>query len=105
MGVHLGQGPGLSRHLLPRKTRLARHDQYLPEKTLLAFADHGSLEDLLEPDYAAAERTVASVADERIDVDALGQSLQRQGAKAFAADWAALLEAIDTRITGIRSAV
>jgi len=87
--------------------RLASPDTIntVPEKTLLAFADHGSLEDLLEPDYASAERTVARVAAEGIDVDALGESLQRQGAKAFGADWAALLEAIDTRITRIRSAV
>ena len=28
----------------------------VPEETLLAFADHGSLDDRLEPDYAAAER-------------------------------------------------
>jgi transaldolase len=77
----------------------------VPEKTLLAFADHGNLEDLLEPDYAAAEQTVAVVAAKGIDVDALGQSLQRQGAKAFGADWAALLEAIDLRVTRIRSAV
>lgn len=77
----------------------------VPEKTLLAFADHGSLEELLEPDQAAAERIVAAVAAHGVDVDALGQSLQRQGAKAFGADWATLLEAIELRVTGIRSAL
>ena len=84
--------------------RLAAPDTIntVPEKTLLAFADHGNLEGLLQPDQAAAEQTVAEVTAEGIDVDALGQSLQRRGAKAFGADWAALLEAIDLRIERIR---
>ena len=64
----------------------------VPEKTLLAFADHGSLDDRLEPDYAAAERAIAAAADAGIDADALAEHLQRQGAGAFTADWAALLD-------------
>ena len=66
----------------------------LPEKTLLAFADHGNLDDRLEPDYAAAERAIAAAADAGIDADALAEHLQRQGAGAFTADWAALLTAV-----------
>jgi transaldolase len=66
----------------------------VPEKTLLAFADHGSLDQRLEPDYAAAERTISAIADARVDADALAEHLQRQGAGAFSADWAALLDAI-----------
>ena len=52
----------------------------VPEKTLLAFADHGSLDDRLEPDYAAAERAIAAGADAGIDADALAEHLQRHGA-------------------------
>lgn len=37
---------------------------------------------------------MAEVTSHGIDVDALGESLQRRGAKAFEADWMALLEAI-----------
>src|SRR4249919_3516848 len=66
----------------------------VPEKTLLAFVDHGNLDRRLEPDYAAAERTVAAVADAGVDVDILAEHLQRQGAGRFGADWAALLAAI-----------
>jgi transaldolase len=75
----------------------------IPEKTLLAFADHGGPVELMEPDYAAAERCVAEVASHGIDVDALGESLQRQGARAFEADWASLVDAIaeKTRSLGI----
>jgi transaldolase len=58
----------------------------VPEKTLLAFADHGSLNERLEPDCAAAERAIAAAADAGIDADALAEHLQRYGAGAFTAD-------------------
>jgi transaldolase len=63
---------------------------------LLPSALHGSLglAIRLEPDYAAAERAVAAAADAGIDADALAEHLQRHGAGAFTADWAALLTAI-----------
>jgi transaldolase len=66
----------------------------IPEKNLLALADHGEVGELLQPDYAAADRHIAEVAARHVDVDALGESLQRQGARAFEADWASLLDAI-----------
>lgn len=72
-----------------------------PEKTLLAYADHGGPVELMNPDYAAAERCIAEVAAHGIDVDALGESLQRQGARAFEADWAALLEAISAKAASL----
>jgi hypothetical protein len=61
---------------------------------LLAFADHGRLDQHLEPDYAAAERTIAAIAEAGLDVDILAERLQSQGAGASVADWAALLAAI-----------
>ncbi|HEX6450609.1 MAG TPA: transaldolase [Trebonia sp.] len=79
--------------------RLAAPDTVdtIPEKTLLAFADHGSLDHRLEPDYAAAEQTISAIADAGVDVDILAERLQRQGAKAFEADWASLLTAIQEK--------
>jgi transaldolase len=70
----------------------------VPEKTLLAFADHGTLEGVLKPNYGAAERVIAAVAAEGLDVDALGGFLQHQGTNSFVADWSALLEAISARV-------
>jgi transaldolase len=69
----------------------------VPEKTLLAFADHGTPDERLDPDYAAAARTISAVADTGVDVDALAERLQRQGAGAFSADWAALLTAMEEK--------
>jgi transaldolase len=75
----------------------------VPEKTLLAFADHGSLDHRLQPDYAAAERTIAGIAQAGVDVDALAERLQRQGAGAFSADWAALLAAIQEKAATVKT--
>jgi transaldolase len=74
----------------------------VPEQTLLAFADHGTLDGRLDPDYAAAERAVSAVADAGVDADALAERLQRQGAGAFSADWAALLAAIEQKAPKLR---
>jgi hypothetical protein len=85
--------------------RLAAPDTIdtVPEQTLLAFADHGSLDDQLEPDYAAAERAISAAADAGIDADALAEHLQRHGAGAFTADWAALLTAIKEKAAKLTS--
>lgn len=69
----------------------------MPEKTLLALADHGGPIEMMNPDYSRAEACLAEVAAAGIDPDALGESLQHQGARAFEADWAGLLDAIDTK--------
>ena len=69
----------------------------VPEMTLLAYADHGGPVELMEPDYADAEKCVAEVAEAGVDVDALAEALQRQGARAFEADWTALLESITAK--------
>jgi transaldolase len=70
----------------------------VPENTLLAFADHAGPVELMVPDYGAAQKCIADVASQGIDIDALGESLQRQGAHAFEADWATLLAAISNKV-------
>ena len=74
----------------------------VPEKTLLAFAEHGDLDDLLEPDPARAEATIAEIVAAGVDADALAEQLQRQGAGAFSADWTALLEAMTAKADRLR---
>ncbi len=77
----------------------------VPEKTLLAFADHGAVGEMLQADYGEAVQVVAAVANEGVDIDALGECLQRQGAGAFSADWAALLDAVAAKTAAIRLGV
>jgi transaldolase len=97
VGIHLGQEPRSSRHLLSGPPSCPQHHRHRPGKTLLAFADHGTLDDRLDPDYAAAEQSISAVADAGVDADALAERLQRIGAGASSADWTALLTAIEEK--------
>jgi transaldolase len=63
----------------------------MPEVTLKAFADHGSLGLPLSGDARLAEEVIARHTRAGIDVNALAAQLQDEGAKAFAASWNGLL--------------
>ena len=66
----------------------------LPEKTLLAFADHGRVERPLPPDGGYAEAVIEEFRREGVDDDALAARLQLEGVDAFATSWHALLTRI-----------
>ncbi len=66
----------------------------LPEKTLLAFADHGKVEHTLAADGGYAEAVIGELRREGVDDDALAARLQREGVDAFATSWHALLTRI-----------
>ena len=66
----------------------------MPEKTLLAFAEHGTVGEPLPADGGDAEETLAAFAEAGIDVDALAARLQEEGAEAFVASWRELLETV-----------
>jgi transaldolase len=73
----------------------------MPEETLLAFADHGSVAELLSADPAAAEAGLARFADAGVDVEAVGDTLQEKGAAAFVASWRSLVERIAAKAVAI----
>jgi transaldolase len=66
----------------------------MPDATLLAFADHGTINGVLSPDGGDAEAVLAQFAKAGIDTAALATSLQREGAKAFVDSWKDLLSCI-----------
>ncbi len=66
----------------------------MPEKTLLAFAEHGSFDELLSADGGDGERTITAAERAGVDVDALALRLQQEGAEAFERSWHGLLECI-----------
>ena len=63
----------------------------IPEKTLLAFADHGSVGPALPSDGGYADAVLEEFRREGVDDEALASRLQREGVEAFAASWGALL--------------
>ncbi len=69
----------------------------MPEKTLLAFADHGKVKDVLPPDEGYAEAVIAEFTREGINDETLAADLQRQGTDAFAKSWSELMSCLDSK--------
>jgi len=63
----------------------------MPDKTLLAFADHGRVGAPMRIDGGDAEAVIASIARHGVDVEALATQLQHEGGASFAKSWDALL--------------
>ena len=66
----------------------------MPDKTLLAFADHGEVGEPLPADGGDCERVFEAHREQGIDTDALALKLQKDGAEAFTKSWSDLLETI-----------
>jgi len=73
----------------------------MPEKTLHAFAEHGSVNTMLPADAGDAERVLAEFARAGVDHAALADQLQREGAAAFAKSWRELLSRIASKIAAL----
>jgi len=66
----------------------------MPEGTLKALADHGTLGGILTADGGDCEEVLARFAGAGIDVDALAGQLQDEGAKSFVSSWHELMDVI-----------
>jgi transaldolase len=66
----------------------------VPEKTLRAFAEHGTIRGVIPEDGGDAEAVLARFARAGIDIDALAVQLQRDGAQAFVKSWKELMTRI-----------
>jgi transaldolase len=66
----------------------------MPDKTLLAFAERGKVNGVLAEDGGDAESVLAEFGEAGVDVAALADQLQREGAQSFVKSWADMLERI-----------
>jgi transaldolase len=66
----------------------------MPEKTLLAFAQNGSVKAVMPKDGGDAEQVLKRFAAAGVDVDALATKLQVEGAQSFVKSWAELMQRI-----------
>ena len=66
----------------------------MPDATLLAFADHGEIRGVMRENGGDAEAVLAEFERAGVDVAALAEGLQREGAEAFVKSWWELLERI-----------
>jgi transaldolase len=69
----------------------------VPEKTLLAFADHGVVNGSMPPEGGDAEKVLAQFGEAGVDLDALAAQLQREGAESFSKSWNKLMDVIDEK--------
>ena len=77
----------------------------MPEGTLKAFADHGTLGEPMPVDGGDFEAVLAEFTKAGVDLSALGAKLQRDGADSFVKSWQALLEVIAGKSDALRKAV
>jgi transaldolase len=66
----------------------------MPESTLLAFADHGKVGRMLPRDGGDSEQVIGEFVAAGVDVDALAEQLQREGAESFSKSWKSLMACI-----------
>jgi transaldolase len=76
----------------------------MPEATLKAFGDHGSLAGVLPADGGDSESVLARVAAAGVDVAALARQLQDEGAKSFVKSWQELMGVIASKSAAFRKA-
>jgi len=76
----------------------------MPEGTLKAFADHGEAGEILPKDGGDCEAVLAQFAKAGIDIDALAERLQDEGAASFVKSWNDLMSCIDLKSASIRKA-
>jgi transaldolase len=69
----------------------------IPEKTLLAFAEHGKVKNVLPVDEGYAEAVLAEFTREGVDDEVLAAELQREGTAAFAKSWSDLMYRIASK--------
>jgi transaldolase len=69
----------------------------LPDKTLLAFVDHGRLGPPMPDDGGDADAVLAQFRAAGVDVEALAARLQRDGADAFVKSWRELLARVGAK--------
>jgi transaldolase len=77
----------------------------IPESTLLAFANHGVVGAMMDPNGSDAERMLAEFTRAGVDIDALALKLQQDGAAAFVKSWHELLRQIEAKAAALNQAV
>ena len=76
----------------------------MPENTLLAFGDHGEVGDILPVDGGDCDLVLAEFTKAGIDLGALANQLQEEGAKSFVKSWNELMSVIASKSDTLKKA-
>lgn len=75
----------------------------LPEATLDAFVDHGTVARRADADVDRSEATWAALAEVGVDMDDVAAQLEREGVASFMKAFDELIEALETKAASLRS--
>jgi transaldolase len=70
----------------------------MPEKTLMAYADHGSAGTPVQKTYEDAAATMKAIADAGVDLDDVFRVLEDEGVQKFVDSWDELTESVRTQL-------
>jgi transaldolase len=70
----------------------------MPEKTLMAYADHGSPGTPVQKSYDEAAATMKAIGDAGIDLDDVFRVLEKEGVQKFVDSWDELTESVRTQL-------
>jgi transaldolase len=70
----------------------------MPEKTLQAYADHGSPGTPVQKTYDEAAATMKAIADAGVDLDDVFRVLEDEGVQKFVDSWDELTESVRTQL-------
>ncbi|HEY7072639.1 MAG TPA: transaldolase [Acidimicrobiales bacterium] len=73
----------------------------MPEATLDAFEDHGTLARTVDADPAAAERTLAAIGEAGVDLDDVSRVLEEQGVSSFAKSFDELISSLEAKSSAV----
>jgi transaldolase len=76
----------------------------MPQQTLRAFADHGTVARTLDADPQQAHQTLADAAATGIDLTAITTDLEREGVQSFCASYQQVLECIEGKLGALPTA-
>jgi transaldolase len=76
----------------------------MPDGTLNAFADHGEVGEALRTDGGECEKVLAAFGKAGVDVDALAERLQKEGAASFVDSWNDLMARVEAKSAAMRKA-
>lgn len=74
----------------------------VPEKTLLAFAEHGTLNGIVPAGGGDAEEVIFRIERLGVDAAALGQRLQKEGAASFVKSWRDMMGVLEAKVQACR---
>ena len=69
----------------------------MPDNTLHALADHGEVGSIMATDGADSAKVLAAFDSNGVDVEALAERLQFEGARSFVDSWTGLLECLSSK--------